>query len=297
MPIYLHASQSCSFPYDTYLHPHVVASLAEKTTLLGSSKKDSALIAQFVALSDNEFNSIAATWLYPILGYAAPTSAEIVASAKEKALRVLAVLDSYLLNQTFLVGEAVTLADISLACALAPFFKLGMCFLYILILTIVFDAEFRSSFKNVVRWYVTCVNQPHFKAVLGESALCEKMQVAVAAKKVAAPKEKKEKKAAKPAEEVEEMDATELALAEEKPKAKNPLDLLPKSPLVLDAWKRFYSNNETRPDACDWFWANYDAEGYSIWRCDYKYNDELKMTFMSSNLVGGFFQRLESARK
>jgi elongation factor 1-gamma len=169
----------------------------------------------------------------------------------------------------------------------------------IIVLTlIVFDGEFRSAFKNVTRWFVTCVNQPHFKAVLGEIALCEKMQVAKKAEKKVEKKVEKKAKVAKPAkEEAEEMDATDLALAEEKPKEKNPLDLLPKSPLVLDAWKRFYSNNETRPDALDWFWANYDAEGYSIWRCDYKYNSELKLSFMSSNLVGGFFQRLESARK
>lgn len=29
-----------------------------------------------------------------------------------------------------------------------------------------------------------------------------------------------------------------------KPKAKNPLDLLPPSPMVLDAWKRLYSNTK-----------------------------------------------------
>lgn len=30
---------------------------------------------------------------------------------------------------------------------------------------------------------------------------------------------------------------------------------------------------------------------------DYKYNDELQETYMSSNLVGGFFNRLEASRK
>lgn len=30
---------------------------------------------------------------------------------------------------------------------------------------------------------------------------------------------------------------------------------------------------------------------------DYKYNDELTMTFMTSNLIGGFFTRLEASRK
>lgn len=51
------------------------------------------------------------------------------------------------------------------------------------------------------------------------------------------------------------------------------------------------------PTAVDYFWKEFDPAGFSLWRCDYKYNDELTMTFMSSNLVGGFFQRLESARK
>lgn len=30
---------------------------------------------------------------------------------------------------------------------------------------------------------------------------------------------------------------------------------------------------------------------------DFKYNDELTQTYMSSNLVGGFFNRLEASRK
>ena len=30
---------------------------------------------------------------------------------------------------------------------------------------------------------------------------------------------------------------------------------------------------------------------------DFKYNDELTQTFMSSNLIGGFFNRLEASRK
>jgi len=81
------------------------------------------------------------------------------------------------------------------------------------------------------------------------------------------------------------------------PKPKSKLDLLPPSPFVLDEWKRVYSNNETRPTAIEWFWSNFDPNGYSIWRVDYKYNDELTKVFMSSNLIGGFFNRLERARK
>jgi elongation factor 1-gamma len=31
-------------------------------------------------------------------------------------------------------------------------------------------------------------------------------------------------------------------------------------------------------------------EDYSLWRADYKYNDELTLTFMSSNLIGESFE-------
>lgn len=81
------------------------------------------------------------------------------------------------------------------------------------------------------------------------------------------------------------------------PKPKSKLDSLPPSSLNLEEWKRVYSNNDTRPTAINWFWEHFDPEGYSIWRVDYKYNDELTKVFMSSNLIGGFFNRLERARK
>ncbi|MBO8589854.1 hypothetical protein INN88_14770, partial [Staphylococcus aureus] len=61
-----------------------------------------------------------------------------------------------------------------------------------------------------------------------------------------------------------------------KPKPKNPLDLLPPSTMILDEWKRLYSNTKTnfREVAIKGFWDMYDPEGYSLWFCDYKYNDE-----------------------
>jgi elongation factor 1-gamma len=39
----------------------------------------------------------------------------------------------------------------------------------------VFDPEYRAPFVHVNRWFVTCVNQPQFRAVLGDVVLCEKM--------------------------------------------------------------------------------------------------------------------------
>ena len=67
--------------------------------------------------------------------------------------------------------------------------------------------------------------------------------------------------------------------------------------MILDDWKRKYSNDDTRSGALPWFWEHYKPEEYSLWKVDYKYNDELTLTFMTSNLIGGFFNRLEASRK
>jgi elongation factor 1-gamma len=64
-----------------------------------------------------------------------------------------------------------------------------------------------------------------------------------------------------------------------------------------DHRKRKYSNEETREVALPWFWENCKFDEFSIWRFDYLYNEELTMTFMSNNQIGGFFARLEGSRK
>lgn len=45
------------------------------------------------------------------------------------------------------------------------------------------------------------------------------------------------------------------------------------------------------------FWDMYDPEGYSLWFCDYKYNDENTVSFVTLNKVSGFLQRMDLARK
>jgi len=81
------------------------------------------------------------------------------------------------------------------------------------------------------------------------------------------------------------------------PKKKSLLDSLPPSKMVLDEWKRTYSNEDTRSKALPWLWEHFDKEGYSFWSCDYKYNAELTKSFMTANLVSGFLQRLDKLRK
>jgi len=178
----------------------------------------------------------------------------------------------------------------------------------------VFDAQFRAPFVNVTRYFTTLVNQPEFKAVVGEVTLAEKAAVYDAnnipkpAAAAAAPAKKEEKKkeekpaAAKKEEKKEEKSAKkeeeeeEEETFEEEKKGPNPLDALPPSKFNLEGWKRTVSNSDEK-DAIKFFWENIDLEGYSIWLAKYKYNEENKKIYMTCNLLGGFFQRLESARK
>jgi len=170
----------------------------------------------------------------------------------------------------------------------------------------VLDPTFRKEVVNTNRWFTTIVNQPNVKAVLGEVKLADKAAVAPAAskeKKEKAPKEpkpqqpKKEEKKEQPKKEAADNEEEEDLENNEGPKKKNPLDDLPKSSFVLDEWKRKYSNNDTRTVALPWFFENLDKQGYSVFWCSYKYNHELDKVFKTSNLIGGFFQRLEKLHK
>jgi len=65
----------------------------------------------------------------------------------------------------------------------------------------------------------------------------------------------------------------------------------------MDSWKKIYSNTANYDDCMNKFWGMYDSQGYSLWRCDYKYNEENTKLFMTSNLVSGFLQRSGEVRK
>lgn len=54
----------------------------------------------------------------------------------------------------------------------------------------------------------------------------------------------------------------------------------------MDEFKRTYSNKELS-ESLPYFWQHFEKDYYSVWYCEYKYADELKMIFMTSNLVGG----------
>ncbi|KAJ8769858.1 hypothetical protein K2173_008940 [Erythroxylum novogranatense] len=272
-----------------------VARLNGDNALFGSSLIEYAHTEQWIDFASLEIDANILRWFIPRIGFAVylPPAEEAAIAALKRAL---ASLNTHLASNTYLVGHSVTLADIIMTC------NLSMGFSRIL------TKDFTSEFPHVERYFWTMVNQPNFRKVLGEVKQTTSIPPVQSAKKPAQPKEqakpkdelkkeaKKEtkKEAAKPKE-------TEAGDEEEapKPKPKNPLDLLPPSKMILDEWKRLYSNTKTnfREVAIKGFWDMYDPEGYSLWFCDYKYNDENTVSFVTLNKVSGFLQRMDLARK
>ncbi|CAH1262849.1 EEF1G [Branchiostoma lanceolatum] len=260
--------------------------------LRGTSPKSAALVQQWVNFADSEILPAACSWVYPTLGIM-----QYNKGAKEAIKKVLTVLNEYLKTHTFLVDERVSLADISVACNL------------LLLYQQVLEPAFRQPFVNVNRWFVTCVNQPQFKAVLGVVKLCDKM-AQFDAKKFAelTPKKdkggKKEKQPQQPKQEKkkekkqkEEKEVDEADDLPKEPKSVDPFAALPKSSFNMDEFKRTYSNKDILTVALPYFWEHFDKEGYSLWYSEYLYQSDLNMIFMTCNLVGGMFQRLEKLRK
>lgn len=243
-----------------------VASQNEKTTLLGKTKQDYASIVRWLSFSNSEILPNLGNWFRPLIGRD-PYNKKAVDDAKKAALDAIKVLEQHLLVHTFLVGERITLADLFVVSQISRGFQ------YVL------DKAWRSENPNTTRWFETITAQPIWKAIIEQPILVDEAVKYTPPKKdpkSAAPKA--EKKPAKEEEEEEE--------AKPEVKAKHPLEALPKPSLILDDWKRKYSNEETREVALPWFWEHYKPEEYSLWKVDYKYNDELTQVFMSSNLVG-----------
>jgi elongation factor 1-gamma len=65
----------------------------------------------------------------------------------------------------------------------------------------------------------------------------------------------------------------------------------------MESHQNRYCQNDWPLDWCAGFWEMYDPEGYSLWFCDYKHNDENQVTFVTMNKVGGFLQRMDFIRK
>lgn len=156
--------------------------LVANQQLRGNSDVEKAHILQWMSFADGEILPLSCTIVFPVLGIIQYNKqvgyehfkhlfivekflifmSQAVDHAKQELNAILSVVNNHLLTRTFLVGEKITLADIVLACNLLHLYE-NIC-----------DETNRKPFQNLNRWFVTCINQPQFKAVLGDFKMCQK---------------------------------------------------------------------------------------------------------------------------
>jgi len=249
------------------------------TFVYGRTPFESSQVDMWLDFASGEIDVAAQPY---ILKHFVPTT-EITAEANARVEEVLGGLESWLENRTYLVGERLTVADIVVAFSVQWLVRAHPTA----------EVEFKK-YRNVLRLYNTVMQQPKTVEVLKANGATFGFRPA---EKKAAEEKKPEKKAEekkKPAKEDDDEDEEPVIEDKKKP---NPLDSLPPSSFVLDAFKREYSNTDTRTVAAPWFFKNFDAAGFSAFWCSYKYNEENKMQFMTANLIRGWFQRMEGCRK
>jgi len=233
-----------------------------------------------------------------------PFNATTYTKAKEHVAAALTTLDAHLFDKTYIVGDAVTLADITLVSALVYPAKLAM------------DESFRNQFPNVFRWFDLCVHQPQFIAVIGDVSLAEselpassgatsstdngkKVRKKKTNKNNAPPFTEKQQKKEKPSKKDKHPKIDQPSEPKPEKKKDHPLKILDKeepSDFIGDVWKKVFSNNP--PEV--WkkqFWEMFDPKGWSLWVCRFKYNHENEKQFMCANAIGGFVQRSDAVRK
>eukprot|EP01129_Flabellula_baltica_P006116 TRINITY_DN225_c0_g1_i1.p1 TRINITY_DN225_c0_g1~~TRINITY_DN225_c0_g1_i1.p1 ORF type:complete len:395 (-),score=101.28 TRINITY_DN225_c0_g1_i1:50-1234(-) len=239
-----------------------LASVGNGEPLHGETAFESALVDAWLDWTARKVGS-AANVLLPVetmLG----NDYYLVKNTVETVIEDLKVLNDHVAKNTFLVGRFISVADIVAAYAVAPFF------------TELFAKNQQKPFNNLFRWLNTVLAQPTVAVHYGaEFTLCKKSPIPTNPPKKAAGEEA-------PKEDVVP-DVSYLSAIE--------------STMNLEEWKVKYANTDpTRPEAIDYFWSNYDPEGYCMYIFHYKYFEECTVQFKTNNLFGGFIQRTDGIK-
>lgn len=233
--------------------------------LYGNSYADTSQVDQWVDFISSTLAPAATAWLTPVQKQKA-TEPAVIKAFKANTVSALRAINTHLLTNTFLAGNAVTIADILLFSVTAD------------LVTTVLAAGVRRPLPNFVRYFNTLANDPVFAGIAGE--------VVFAAKEQQAPKPVKKV-------EVKKVEVKKVV------KKVNPLLALPESKMTMDATKKdFFSAAPFNPNFFPSFWdEKYDPAGYCVYTCNYNYNDEEEVYWKAQNLLGGYVQRLDGGRK
>ena len=253
--------------------------MKHKPELLGENDLEKAQVRQWSDFAIFEIGYCAKEIIYPIFGWKKYCK-ESADKANNKVKDFMRTLDAQLKDKEFVLGNKITLADVTLFRELKYFFQL------------VFPKGLRDKvFPNVAKWFTKLSETEEVKKVYGKILLCNQPL------KPYISEEKKEEKK----HEEKKHEKKEEKHQEEPPKEKkkvNPLDELPPSKLELETFKRAFLNNKNKEDAMNKFWEVYDPEGYSLWWVEYQnLPTECKILFRTSNSKGMFLQKCDAVRR
>ena len=120
------------------LESNAIAYYVSNEELRESTPEAAAQVVQWVSFTDSDIVPLASTWVFPTLGIMHHNK-QARENAKEKVRRILGLLDAHLKTRTFLMGERMTLADITVVCTLLWLYKQ------------VLEPSFRQAFPNTNR--------------------------------------------------------------------------------------------------------------------------------------------------
>ena len=180
-------------------------------------------------------------------------------------------LNAALEGKQWLVGNAMTLADVVVALNLITSFQTTL------------DGGFRKAMKNVNTWAEACYALAPVVSVCGNVKMCAK-----ALKPTCEAEKKPEKKVAPaPVKKVEKV------------VPKNNTDLLPPTTFNLYDFKTLYVNHpDKKGKGVDTWYEMCDWNGWSFWFLHYDiYEGEGDKFHVANNLLGGFLSRAEAVSK
>ncbi|RMJ28728.1 hypothetical protein PHISP_00373 [Aspergillus sp. HF37] len=139
----------------------------EETTLLGRSKQDYASILRWMAFAVTEVLPALGGWFNPLVGRA-PFVPEAVRTSKADTLFRMQLLEDHLRGRVYLVGDALSLADLFVLGVLQGAFRFFL------------DPTWRDEHPHVSRWFEHVHSLTMVVDVAGQPVLADREMPIVA---------------------------------------------------------------------------------------------------------------------
>ena len=301
-----------------------------KPELLGQNAFEKAKIMQWTEFANCEISRCNRSIIYPIFGWD-ELNKDDYNRDNNKIKEYLKCLEKELEKNEFIIGNKITLADISL------FAKTRFLMMFHL------PEQMRNKlFPKLNKWFENLMNTKEAMKAYGRTVLCKTPMKPFAGKinKNKPEKENKENKEEKDKNKEKEKDKNknkkdkkekkdkqkdkkeneqkEKPKQEKKEKEKepyipgllevprfnikeienNPLDSLPPSKFDLAKFKEEFINSKDKANSLNEFWKTFDPEGYSLWYIEYNNSpNECVTLFRTCVIKGDILEQLKYFKK